>query len=804
MAELFNVVATLTLDSKQYDAQVNAVQQRVIPINSPELKLDTKEYDKGIDEAGDKAEEFGEKAGGAFNKVEQALTAAGIVTAVTKIAEAFKGAIDYTSQLGDDISKGARSLQISTHSYQAFDHALQMNSGSVGDLRTGVKNLNKILSDGSEVTGEAGDAFRSLGVDFYDANGKLRDTNELISDTVLALSQMEAGEERDTLVQTLFGADYERVNKLLAQGKDGVDELLSSADDLDLTILGNFAKGKPAEAFNELGIDLRKANGELKTMDEVLTETLFALSRISDEDERGRLTEALFGSSGSDSIKNLLATGEEGVRKLLNEADELNLILSDEEIKNAEDYQDAVFNLQESLKHLQSDFTKTILPILTEAVNAITNIINFFRGKGMGGGLFAGGSIVSGLAAGGIVKWGGKKLLNMIGLGGGEAASGGIGTTLKGLLTGEGGMVQTLLSGLKTTLVEAAPIFATQFGLVLVSTLPAVLTQDLINEDLRKKQQAREAAARAMAQTGNVNAQFVEVAAAALGLEKDENGEEAKNILGQSFSRYNGQIDVSLMGLRDRRGQEMAMLQMALLGKEAAGNDAWQMLNRYWAGEGFDQIELDELLGVVTDALIEQFNEGVQSAATGVRARRQLPAGYWYDSDGNILNGEKTEKGGDVYWDPTNWDDRAWNKWIEEHGGTPVEVQPDITDAGIANMQAELDAASLTVGVSPYLADGEEAPGHAKGLWDVPYDNYPALLHRDEMVLTKSQARRYRDGEMNADYGMLGALLGSAVEGAMRRVNVLMSGEKVGDITTKRVKRNINAQSFARVRSMGG
>ena len=30
---------------------------------------------------------------------------------------------------------------------------------------------------------------------------------------------------------------------------------------------------------------------------------------------------------------------------------------------------------------------------------------------------------------------------------------------------------------------------------------------------------------------------------------------------------------------------------------------------------------------------------------------------------------------------------------------------------------------------------------HAKGLWDVPYDNYPAVLHRNERVLTASQAR---------------------------------------------------------------
>lgn len=93
---------------------------------------------------------------------------------------------------------------------------------------------------------------------------------------------------------------------------------------------------------------------------------------------------------------------------------------------------------------------------------------------------------------------------------------------------------------------------------------------------------------------------------------------------------------------------------------------------------------------------------------------------------------------------------------------------------------------------------------NAKGNWSVPYDNFPALLHRDEMVLTKSQARRYRDGEGNADYSVIGGMIGSSIKKAMGEVRVMMSGEKVGDLTTKRIKNNINANSYAKVRALGG
>ena len=94
--------------------------------------------------------------------------------------------------------------------------------------------------------------------------------------------------------------------------------------------------------------------------------------------------------------------------------------------------------------------------------------------------------------------------------------------------------------------------------------------------------------------------------------------------------------------------------------------------------------------------------------------------------------------------------------------------------------------------------------GNAKGNWSVPYDNFPALLHRDEMVLTKSQARQYREGNIGGGGGVDGTMVAAAVEAAMSRVYVMMSGEKVGDLTTRRIKKNLNASSYARMRALGG
>ena len=91
---------------------------------------------------------------------------------------------------------------------------------------------------------------------------------------------------------------------------------------------------------------------------------------------------------------------------------------------------------------------------------------------------------------------------------------------------------------------------------------------------------------------------------------------------------------------------------------------------------------------------------------------------------------------------------------------------------------------------------------NAKGNWNVPHEMY-TRVHRGETILNASQARRYREGHGNGVED-LAYIVAASVNKAMSLVNVLMSGDKVGDITTKRVNKNINASNRSRVRAYGG
>lgn len=90
---------------------------------------------------------------------------------------------------------------------------------------------------------------------------------------------------------------------------------------------------------------------------------------------------------------------------------------------------------------------------------------------------------------------------------------------------------------------------------------------------------------------------------------------------------------------------------------------------------------------------------------------------------------------------------------------------------------------------------------HATGIDYVPYDGFRAELHKGEAVITRDENER-RNGGM--DYGALEASLEDAIERSMARINFNMNGERVGDITTKRISQNIMNSERSYKRAMGG
>ena len=156
-----------------------------------------------------------------------------------------------------------------------------------------------------------------------------------------------------------------------------------------------------------------------------------------------------------------------------------------------------------------------------------------------------------------------------------------------------------------------------------------------------------------------------------------------------------------------------------------------------------------------------------------------------------------------------------------------LKAQLDVAEAAYARMSGQADAVSTddlntavsaaTAGLNHLASEAASfrAPGfgggsnpayQAIGGWDIPYDNFLTRLHRGEMVLNATQARKFRDG--NYDSGPSAADIGAAVRSAMLGMAFVSNNETigrvVGDQTTNRVNRNIGQMSRRHRYGYGG
>lgn len=142
--------------------------------------------------------------------------------------------------------------------------------------------------------------------------------------------------------------------------------------------LGGEATDDFTESLDKLGISLTDDFGKMKTSEQLVEESLKKLAELPNDAERSNLVTALFGKGGT-SLNAFLDEGKKGVESLLSEAGDLGLIMSDEEVKNAVAYGDAVANLQSELNAIKTAFVQDLMPVLKDAVDWLTQLLQLFN-----------------------------------------------------------------------------------------------------------------------------------------------------------------------------------------------------------------------------------------------------------------------------------------------------------------------------------------------------------------------------------------------------------------------------------------
>lgn len=153
-------------------------------------------------------------------------------------------------QSADDLNTLSKQTGLSTEEIQKMKYASDLVDVSFEDMAGALKKIKPKMTENNKT-------FEALGVAVTDANGNLRDVNDVFNDSLVALSQISNETERDQMAMELFGKSADSLAGIIDDGGAALHAYGQEAEDLGL-ILGQ----DTLDALNETNdtIDKMKAN----------------------------------------------------------------------------------------------------------------------------------------------------------------------------------------------------------------------------------------------------------------------------------------------------------------------------------------------------------------------------------------------------------------------------------------------------------------------------------------------------------------------------------------------------------------
>lgn len=122
-----------------------------------------------------------------------------------------------SGKAADDINTLSKVTGIATDKLQLYKLAAEQVDVSVDAIARSQKTLKKNMFTASE-GGSAAKYFKQLGISVTDANGNLRDSDEVFQEAIKKLGSMKNETERDALAMKLFGKSAAELNPLIEDG----------------------------------------------------------------------------------------------------------------------------------------------------------------------------------------------------------------------------------------------------------------------------------------------------------------------------------------------------------------------------------------------------------------------------------------------------------------------------------------------------------------------------------------------------------------------------------------------------------
>ena len=303
--------------------------------------------------------------------------------------ESTKKELSALKQSQDEIEKKFKKGEIDDKQYREFKRDIVQAESKLDTFNGQLNETNKQARNAKYGLDDLKKAGRMLATGMAAAGAAITSVGYVVGKEIN--KTMEYADEVDKLSQKMG------LTKEATQEWTFVAEQNGTTLDSLTRALGRFQKNvgdaddgltTATRSFNQLGVEISDSSGQLKTMDEIFPETIRKLSDMEDITKRNQIAMNLFGRGGKELIPILNNTTGE-IDDLIEKANDLDLVMSDEDIQSWVNFKDATHEVTEEfdalrrnlandfLPYLQTEFLPYIQDTLVPTIKSITDAFSY-------------------------------------------------------------------------------------------------------------------------------------------------------------------------------------------------------------------------------------------------------------------------------------------------------------------------------------------------------------------------------------------------------------------------------------------
>lgn len=287
-----------------------------------------------------------------------------------------KTKLDTLKEAEKQVQEQFKNGEVSEQQYNSLKREIEATQLELKDLETQAKQTASEMNSIADVSQKVADgankvASATRGLSTAAAGG-------LTALAGLAVKSAQAADDLNTLAkQSGFSTDEIQKWQYASDLVDvSVDDIVGAAKKLKKNMAGT------GKVFEELGVAVKdSATGEFRDATDVFYDTIEALSKIENETERDVVAMEIFGKS-ADSLAGIVDDGGAALKALGEEAEEAGLILSEDTLNSANEFNDAMDKLKATTKgqfmEIGAEIATSLTPILENLAEVVGNVVGWF------------------------------------------------------------------------------------------------------------------------------------------------------------------------------------------------------------------------------------------------------------------------------------------------------------------------------------------------------------------------------------------------------------------------------------------